>query len=144
MQENPAANQLKPEKPDFASHQACIHCNECVTVCPAHIKPDFLYSLIAKQKLHSAQHNAVESCTLCGKCDNACPSKIPLTYSFSYAIETLKLKKNRKNFTIGCKQRRQSRDRRINQQKRKQQAQLSSNKQNLAAKIEALKNASSG
>jgi len=142
MQHNIAIDELSPDEPLFNSHTACTHCGKCQPVCPSHIDPEHLYTLISQKKLNQAKDNSLNNCTVCGECDKVCPSNIPLSTTFSYAIDMLQFKSNKKTFTSDCKQRMQIRTQRLDEEKKNQLAFLSTNKQKLAEKLQALKNTS--
>ena len=142
MQANQNIDSLKPKQPAFSSHTPCTHCERCQPACPEHLNPENLYSLIAQKKLHQAQTHSLDTCTQCGECNKVCPSQILLCETFVYAKEMLEFKSNKKTYANDCKQRMQSRKHRLDNKKKDQLALLSSNKQQLAEKLQALKSAS--
>ncbi len=140
MQENQALENVQPTAPLFKQHKACIHCDNCLPVCPSKLNPDLLYANISNKKFSQAQDNSLASCTHCGECDKVCPSNIPLAQTFSYGMAMLKLKQAKKNFTSDSKQRIHIRERRLAHKKNEQLSVLSSKKEGLASKLLALKN----
>lgn len=109
--ENPSY--IKIAKPDFKMHTACVDCGRCAPVCPSGLQPDFLYAQLATNKLSKAQDARLHACTLCGDCDAVCPSEIPLAATFKYALESVDLRKQKKQFAIEVKQRTARREERI-------------------------------
>lgn len=103
----------KIPKPNFSAHVACVDCGRCAPVCSSKLQPDFLYTQIKTNKLSKAQDARLEACTLCGDCDVVCPSKIPLTKTFQFGIQSIDLKKQKKQFAQDVKQRTALRENRI-------------------------------
>ncbi|MBL4621201.1 MAG: SLBB domain-containing protein [Immundisolibacteraceae bacterium] len=61
-----------------ASHQPCIRCGDCVSVCPAGLLPQQLYWFAKSGEHGKAEHHHLFDCIECGACAYVCPSKIPL------------------------------------------------------------------
>ncbi len=140
MHSNSALDNVEPLTPVFAEHKSCIHCDDCIPVCPSRLNPRSLYAFILDKKFTQADKNLLTSCTQCGECDKACPSNIPLSQSFAYGINMLKYKTAKKMFALESKQRIKIREKRLANKKSKQLAFLSNKKQSLADKLHALKN----
>jgi electron transport complex protein RnfB len=140
MQSNHALEKIQPSVPKFSDHKACIHCNDCIPVCPSQLNPESLYANIRGKKFSHAEKQSLASCTQCGKCDTACPSNIPLAQTFAYGINMLEHRSAKKNFTSKSKQRIKFREQRLINKKSQQQTFLSNSKQGLADKLLALKN----
>ena len=139
LQDNLDLQSLTPIEPDFDSHAACTRCDQCQPVCPNDLDPASLYSFIKRGKFQLAEKNSLNECQGCAKCDEVCPNNIPLYETFSYAIDKLQFKSNKKLFAQNCKQRMQTKEHRLNDKKKQQLSKLSNNKQHLADKLKALK-----
>ncbi len=141
MQPNRALEKIEPSTPKFSDHKACVHCSDCIPVCPSKLNPDHLYENIRSRKFSQAKNNSLISCTQCGECNKVCPSNIPLAETFDFGINMLKHKAAKKKFTNESKQRIKIREQRLINKKSQQLDFLSNNKQGLADKLHALKNA---
>ncbi len=141
MQSNPIVSESHTHAaPEYSSHNACTQCGQCQPVCPSYLNPASLYEMIRQTKLHQAKASRLDACSLCGECSNVCPSHIPLAETFRYAISLLTYKANKKTFAIDCKQRAHNKKNRLEIKSQQQQALLTSNKHQVAAKLQALKN----
>ena len=141
MQTNRALENIEPITPEFTDHKACIHCDDCIPICPSKLNPDALYANIRSKKFSIAEKYSLASCTQCGECNNVCPSNIPLAQTFNFGINMLKHKAAKKNFSRESKHRIKMREHRLINKKSQQLAFLSSSKQGLEDKLQALKNA---
>ncbi|TFG99646.1 MAG: electron transport complex subunit RsxC [Calditrichales bacterium] len=56
----------------------CIHCGECVSVCPMNLLPTRISSFAENNKLDEAEEFGIMNCIECGSCSFVCPSHIPL------------------------------------------------------------------
>ncbi len=73
---------LKKEKQGMATQPVCIRCGRCVSVCPMHLEPIYLYKYtLAKRAEELARLNIVD-CMECGSCAYACPARLPLVKTF--------------------------------------------------------------
>jgi len=73
---------------------ACIHCSECVNVCPMGLNPTQLGMLAAKREYDEmAEHYHLGDCFECGCCSYVCPSHIPLVQQFRAAKSFLRERK---------------------------------------------------
>lgn len=140
MQPNHALTNIEPIAPIFTDHKTCIECDDCILVCPSKLNPKNLYLNIHNKKFSQAEKDSLQTCKQCGECDNACPSYIPLSQTFTYGINMLKHKSEKKTFTLDSKQRVKIRKQRSINKKSQQLAFLSNKKQGLADKLQALKN----
>ncbi len=76
------------------SEWACIHCSECVNVCPMGLNPTQLGMLAAKREYDDmAAHYHLGDCFECGCCSYVCPSHIPLVQQFRAAKAFLRERK---------------------------------------------------
>lgn len=65
----------------------CIHCGDCIPVCPRQLTPVQLYQ--QDQSLDVLVSLRLTDCIECGLCDRVCPSNIPLTDTFALAKQRL-------------------------------------------------------
>ncbi|MDP2805470.1 MAG: electron transport complex subunit RsxC [Gallionellaceae bacterium] len=69
----------------------CIHCGECVNVCPKKLNPTQMGLLAAKREYDvMAEQFLLGECFECGCCSYVCPSHIPLVQQFRIAKSFLK------------------------------------------------------
>ncbi|HAK51297.1 MAG TPA: hypothetical protein DCM54_05255 [Gammaproteobacteria bacterium] len=61
----------------------CIHCGECVEVCPRGLAPQELF--LHQESLDTLTTLRLNDCIECGLCDTSCPSHIKLTHAFTQA-----------------------------------------------------------
>lgn len=111
MVENPSF--VKIARPDFKAHTACVDCGRCAPACPVGLQPDVIYAQLKTNKLSKAYEAHLDACTLCADCDAVCPSNIPLKSTFHYGLESIELKKQKKQFAKAVKQRTARREDRI-------------------------------
>ena len=140
MLPNYALENIEPLAPNFTEHEPCIHCDDCIPICPSKLNPDSLYANILNKKFTQAEKDSLTACTECGECDKACPSNIPLSQAFTYGIKMLKHRTEKKIFTQKSKRRIKIHEQRLTSKKSQQLAFLSDKKQGLAEKLKALKN----
>lgn len=56
----------------------CIHCGDCVDVCPQNLFPVWIAQAAERGDLQQAQALDIDACIECGLCSYVCPSKLPL------------------------------------------------------------------
>lgn len=105
MQANSQLENLSPTQPLYSQHEECIHCDDCLPVCPSKLNPDHLYASLSSKRFSQAENNLLVTCTLCGECNKVCPSNISLSQTFGYGLAMLKIKSEKKNFSLHSKQR---------------------------------------
>ncbi|TAN05459.1 MAG: 4Fe-4S dicluster domain-containing protein [Rhodanobacteraceae bacterium] len=60
------------------TQQPCVHCGECVRVCPDALNPETLFFALVRDDFASARDGRLDACSECHRCVEVCPSHIPL------------------------------------------------------------------
>ena len=68
------------EQPREQAPTVCIRCGQCVSVCPMHLMPLYLYSAERRGDLEALKRQNVLDCVECGSCAYTCPGCLPLGY----------------------------------------------------------------
>lgn len=63
-------------------YPACIRCGKCISVCPMHLQPVFLYQYEAAGMLPELEAAHVMDCIECGVCSYICPGRLHLVQAF--------------------------------------------------------------
>ena len=63
-------------------HPACIRCGKCVSVCPMHLQPVFLYQYERAGMLSALEEAHLLDCIECGACTYICPGRLHLVQAF--------------------------------------------------------------
>jgi electron transport complex protein RnfC len=58
--------------------EACIHCGQCLDICPVQVAPIRLVRLAGESRLAEAAALGLEHCVHCGLCSWTCPSGVEL------------------------------------------------------------------
>lgn len=72
------------------AHPTCLRCGKCLSVCPMHLQPLYLYRYETTNNQKGLRRLHIEDCNECGCCAYICPGKIPL-------VEYIKAAKKRLN-----------------------------------------------
>ena len=73
------------EEDRTVENPTCIHCGQCLTVCPMKLEPLYMYKYFQKRDFEKMQQYHVLDCIECGCCSYNCPGRLPLTHSFKTA-----------------------------------------------------------
>lgn len=68
----PASEAQRRERRD------CIRCAQCVSVCPMHLEPYLLMTVVEFSQWEQADNRRITDCIECGSCSYTCPSDRPL------------------------------------------------------------------
>lgn len=69
---------LLPRTRRREAEEACIHCGQCLDICPMRLAPIRLVRLVEQERLDEARQLGLEQCVHCGLCSWICPSRIEL------------------------------------------------------------------
>lgn len=61
---------------------ACIRCGKCMSVCPMHLQPVFMYQYERAGMLEELEKANVLDCVECGACTYICPGRLHLVQTF--------------------------------------------------------------
>lgn len=72
------------------SAPTCIRCSRCVSVCPMHLQPLYLYRFEQSGNQKELERLHLMDCIECGSCAYACPGHLPLVERFRAGKTLLK------------------------------------------------------
>lgn len=73
-----------------AQTPTCIRCAKCVSVCPMHLQPLYLYRFAQAGNLRELERLHLTDCIECGSCAYSCPGQLPLVEQFRRGKQQLK------------------------------------------------------
>ena len=73
-----------------AKTPTCIRCAKCVSVCPMHLQPLYLYRFEQAGNWKELNKLHLTDCIECGSCSYACPAQLPLVERFRAGKQQLK------------------------------------------------------
>ena len=71
-------------------HPSCIRCGRCVSVCPMHLEPLFMYQYASKGMVEELNDAHIMDCMECGACSYICPARMHLTHMFKTGKQLVK------------------------------------------------------
>lgn len=71
-------------------HPQCIRCGKCVSACPVHLEPLFLYQYASKGMTDELSAANIMDCMECGACSYVCPARLHLTHMFKTGKQLVK------------------------------------------------------
>ena len=71
-------------------HPQCIRCGKCVSVCPMHLEPLFMYQYASKGMVEELNAAHIMDCMECGACSYICPARMHLTHMFKTGKQLVK------------------------------------------------------
>lgn len=72
-----------------AKNPSCIRCGRCVSACPMHLMPTYLYLYGEKGNLEACEKYDALDCIECGACTYVCPGKLPLVQGIRSAKQRI-------------------------------------------------------
>lgn len=72
-----------------AKNPSCIRCGRCVSACPMHLMPTYLYLYGERGNLEACEKYDALDCIECGACTYVCPGKLPLVQGIRSAKQRI-------------------------------------------------------
>ena len=74
----------------YVEDPQCIRCGKCVSVCPMHLEPLFMYQYASKGMVEELNDAHIMDCMECGACSYICPARMHLTHMFKTGKQLVK------------------------------------------------------
>ncbi len=86
---------LLKDRNGAAENPVCLRCGKCISVCPMHLQPLYMYRYVNAQRLDQLERLNIMDCMECGSCAFTCPGKLPLVERFRNGKQQLREAKNK-------------------------------------------------
>ncbi len=116
------------------SAMPCIRCGECVKVCPTNLLPQQLYWHASSRNFDAVQDYHLFDCIECGCCAYVCSSNIPLVQYYRFAKTEIWNQEREKQKSEHARMRHDSRQQRLDREKREKEERLRKKKEMLENK----------
>ena len=84
---------LPKDQNGAAENPVCLRCGKCVSVCPMHLQPLYMYRYAKCENTAELERLNIFDCMECGCCAFTCPGKLPLVESFRKGKAILRAEK---------------------------------------------------